>query len=50
VNVLDESLIPVDYFLTQDPVLSRKNLLEALKEGVNIPGVELKQSESLRIR
>jgi FtsZ-binding cell division protein ZapB len=50
VNVLDEKLIPNEYLIKQDPVIDKKGLLADLKSGNDIPGVELKQTKSLRIR
>lgn len=50
VNVIDEKLIPESYWVEQEPVLDKKTLLVALKNGEEIPGVEIKQTESLRIR
>lgn len=50
VEVLEEKLIPEKYFIKQDPVLDRKAVLSDFKNGEDIPGVEIKQTESLRIR
>ena len=50
VEVLDETIIPADYFIPQQPKLDRKELLAHLKAGETIPGVMVKQSRSLRIR
>jgi predicted nuclease with TOPRIM domain len=50
VNVIDENLIPNEYFIKQDPVINKKSLLAALKNGEDVPGAEIKQTESLRIR
>lgn len=50
VEVLDESLIPKELFNTPAPVLDKKETISRLKAGEEIPGVMLKQSESLRIR
>ena len=50
VNVLDETQIPRNYFIPQDPVLDKKGILAALKEGQEVPGAEIKQGRSLRIR
>lgn len=50
VNVIAEELIPKEYFKIPDPVLSKKDLLEALKSGLAVPGAEIKQGESLRIK
>nr|DAW30965.1 MAG TPA: resistance protein [Caudoviricetes sp.] len=49
-NVEDEKLIPEEYWIEQAPVLDKKTLLAALKSGEEIPGVSIKQTESLRIR
>lgn len=50
VEVLDESLIPKELFNTPAPVLDKKETLSRLKAGEEVPGVVLKQSESLRIK
>ena len=49
-NIFDENLLPEDCYIKQDPVLDRKGLLQRLKDGEVVPGVEIKQTESLRIR
>lgn len=49
-NVLDEKLIPKDYWISQAPKLNKKDALAELKEGKDIPGVEVKQTRSLRVR
>lgn len=50
VSVLDEKLIPQKYFIEQEPLIDKKSILIDLKNGQDIPGVELKQTESLRIK
>ena len=50
VNVVDEKLIPEEYFIPQEPALDKKRLLTDIKNGAEIPGAEIKQTESLRIR
>lgn len=50
VNITEQSLIPKEYFIEQEPVLDKKSLLSDLKDGKEIPGAEIKQTESLRIR
>ena len=50
VEVLDESIVPKDYFVEQPPKLKKHLLLASLKQGEEIAGVELKQTRSLRIR
>ena len=50
VEVLNENVIPKNYFVEQKPKLDKKALLTDLKGGVQVEGVEIKQSRSLRIR
>jgi len=49
-NIVDEKLIPKDYWVSQAPKLNKKDALAELKEGKEIPGVEVKQTRSLRVR
>jgi len=52
VNVLNESAIPRNYFITKPPVvqLDKRTIAEKLKNGETIPGVELVQGKSLQIK
>ena len=50
VNITDERIIPEDFLIQQPPKIDKTALKELLKNGVEIPGAELKQTESLRIR
>lgn len=50
VNVVDEQLIPKNFYEEVAPRLNKKTLLEKLKAGESVPGVEMKQTESIRIR
>lgn len=50
VDVEDESMIPKGYFIEQAPTLNKKELLQDLKLGLEVPGAGIKQTESLRIR
>lgn len=51
VNVIEEDKIPKQYKVeTVSISLARREMLEALKAGAVIPGVEIKQEKSLRIR
>lgn len=51
VNIIDENLIPEDFIKTETITsISRRDILEALKEGEEVPGTELKQTRTLRIR
>lgn len=49
-DVVDEKLIPKDYWVSQAPKINSKLLLDDLKAGKEIPGVELKRTQSLRVR
>lgn len=49
-NVINEKLIPKDYWVSQAPKLNRKDALAELKAGNTIPGLEVKQTRSLRVR
>ena len=52
VVVLDEFHIPQKYFVTPQPVpqLQKKEIIEAWKNGMDIPGVQVVQEKSLRVR
>lgn len=49
VRIVDESVIPKEFWKVPDPVLDKKTLLQALKENP-IPGAVIQQGESLRIK
>ena len=49
--VIDESRIPGNYWIAQDPKLDRKTLLAALKDGAEIDGADLEEGGvSLQMR
>lgn len=50
VKILDEEAIPSDYLVKQKPKIDKKAIINDLKNGVEVEGVEIKQGESLRIR
>lgn len=49
VRYVDESKIPNDFMVTTSS-LDKKAVKEALKSGEDVPGAELKQDRSIRIR
>ena len=50
-EILDEWLIPQDYFVPQEPKLDRKKLKDDLKDGKEIPGCTLNNGgQTLSIR
>ena len=50
VNITDERILPEDFLIQQPPKVDKTSLKEALKNGIEVPGAELKQTEGLRIR
>lgn len=50
VKMIDETLLPETYYKEQQKKLDKKQLLEDLKAGEEIEGVELQQTSSLRIK
>lgn len=49
VNIDDQNLIP-DQYIVYTKSVAKKAILDDIKQGVIIPGVSLKQTESLKIR
>ena len=49
-EVKDKNIVPKEFFTEQEAKLNKKELLKAVKEGLEIKGIELKQSRSLRVR
>jgi len=47
--ILNDKAIPKQYYIEQEPTLDKKTLLVDLKSG-GVPGAELQQSESIRIK
>ena len=50
VHIVDESVIPEIFFTIPQPVLDKAIIKEQLKLGFEIPGAQLTQGESLRIK
>lgn len=50
VNILDENLIPEAYKIPQPAKIDKRGILEDLKAGAIIDGVEIQQGKSIRIR
>jgi len=48
--VLDESIVPREFFIDQAPILSKQAIKDAIKEGQTVPGVEITRGERLEIR
>lgn len=50
VKVVDENKINLNYFVEQPKKLDKKQILIDLKNGLELDGVELQQTRSIRIR
>ena len=50
VNITNKKILPKDYLIPQPPKVNNTTLKKALKDGIEVPGAELKQTEGLRIR
>lgn len=51
VNITDDALIPAAYVTVKtESVIDKKRIAEAIKGGASVPGAELVQGRSLRIR
>lgn len=50
VSVIDQSIIPVDYIIQQEPKISKTEIAKALKNGEFVPGCELVQTKGLMIK
>lgn len=49
-EIYDSTLIPDKYLIEQLPTIDKQAIKELLKNGIEVPGAELKQTEGLRIR
>ena len=49
-EISDESVIPAEYLIAQQPKVDKKSILAALKDGAEIPGAILRESESIMIK
>ena len=50
VKVVSDADIPAEYLVDQPKLVNKKAILEKLKAGELVPGCELQQTESVRIR
>lgn len=50
VDVIDERLIPHDYWIPVSPKLNKTSILQHLKTGETVPGCKIKQTRGIRIR
>lgn len=50
VNIIDETKVPDEYLIKQEPKIDKKAIIAFVKEHGNTEYAELTQSESLRIR
>lgn len=50
VKITDENAIPEGWFVPQDPKLDKAGIKAALKDGEEIPGVELEEKTNIQIK
>ena len=52
VKIIDEAIIPAQYktIIPQTFAIDKKTMTDDIKKGINVPGAELTQGRSLRIR
>ena len=50
VNITDESLIPLQFYTTPAPVISKAEISSILKAGGKVPGAELIREKGLQIK
>lgn len=50
VEVLDDSAIPRDYYTSPEPQISKSLILQALRDGHEVPGAALKKSDTIAIK
>lgn len=49
-DIVNESLIPEEYKVPQEPKISKADILKDLKEGKDVPGANLKEKQSIQIK
>ena len=49
-DISDNAVIPSEYYIEKEPQLDKRKLLDSVKNGLKIDGINIKQTESLRIR
>lgn len=49
VEILDAELIPAEYWKV-NPEISKKDISDALKQGLSVPGCELKEKENIQVK
>lgn len=50
VHITDESMIPDQYYVEVSPRLDKKSVLDAMKDGDEVPGAEMVQTVGVRIK
>ena len=49
-ELIDEAAIPAEFLIAQPPKVDKKTILAKLKDGEEIPGAQLKETESIMIK
>jgi len=50
VNIIDESKIPVDYLIMQEPKIDKAGIKKDIKEGMTVAGAELVTNNNIQIK
>ncbi|MDK7716056.1 siphovirus Gp157 family protein [Aerococcus urinae] len=50
VHIIDENLIPKEFFTEQAPKISKTAIKEAINSGIEVPGAELIQEQGARFK
>jgi hypothetical protein len=50
VDIVDEAIIPEDYWKPQDPVIDKAKIRTLLKEGTKIPGATLVKKQNITVK
>ncbi|PHE75180.1 ATPase [Bacillus wiedmannii] len=49
-DVLESAIVPTEYLVMQAPKIDKKSLLSAIKNGLEVEGVTIKQTSGVRLR
>lgn len=49
-EILDEILVPAEYFIPQPPKIDKASILRDLKDGKEVAGCQLKEKDGIRIK
>jgi hypothetical protein len=50
VNVIDETQVPKEFLIPQEPKVDKSSILKLLRNGETVSGCELQENEGVRIK